>query len=118
MSFSLAELKATTRQAVQDAMAYDGQYSDDTLAEPVDVRVRCHNKLVRQSSMPGEGMSEILASVDRLLFSRADLDNAGLTLVQGGTVTVADWGDATFQLDVRDAYDGPVTETWTVVRLS
>jgi len=116
MSFSLAETKAMARRAAHSAMAYDGEYMDDLQDVPAAVRVRCHNRLVRQFGMPGEGMTETIGAIDRLVFNREELADANLTIIRGGRVTISAWGDAVFVLDQRDAYDGPINEVWTVTR--
>ncbi len=115
MSFSLADLKRDARQAMHDTLSITAAYMDDSLAAPLAVQVRVHNRIVREMDMPGNGMTEMLSSIDRIIFDREALADDEVALRRGGIITVPEW-ETTFELDIRDAYDGPVEEIWTVVR--
>lgn len=81
-----------------------------------DVTVRWHSKVERVGNIGGGDYSEILSTIDRLLFNSEELTAAGITLKHGDLVKLTDFGNYELELDVREPPDGPIKVTWTVVR--
>lgn len=125
MGFDLAETKRAARQALHGLASIAVSYSDDTLSEPVVVTVRYHNKLSRpiDGGFESDGLAQILASVDRLVFSESNLAAApqpdgstvAVELRHRGVITIPQYNLA-FSLDTLEPSDGPENVYWTVVR--
>ena len=104
---SFADLKAQARQAVHDTLAVPAFY------EGVPITVRHHTRSLVHGDIGGEYAS-IQEGINRLVFDRNALADAGVTLVRGGVVTIPVYGLA-LELDQPEAEDGPVTAHWQVV---
>jgi hypothetical protein len=89
------------------------------------VTVRWHNKLARPvGDIENGGYAEILAGVDRLVFSQENLDAplqadgtiaAPVILKRNGIVEFPQY-DMAFKLDVPEPGDGPINVYWAVTR--
>lgn len=110
-----AEVRIAARAAVHAQFAIPANYTDTVNTAPVPLTVRWHGRNVHpEGDFEGAGFAEVFERVDRLIFLRQELIDAGLTLVRLGTVRFPSYGDAAFLLDVQQPADGPVTVTWTV----
>lgn len=110
-------MKAQARRAVHELAAVPASYIDSTLAEPVAVAVRWHNKVTRLEVGDSGDYADVLASVDRLVFSADELAAKTLTLRRNGTVTITKYG-AVFKLDHPQSPDGPHNVYWGVAYVS
>lgn len=112
----IATIRREARLAVHSAFATPALYQDETLAEPVEVAVRWHNRATTLGDLDGGGYAEVVARIDRVIFDREALAELPVTPRRGGTLTLTDHDDLVLKLDSKDPHDGPVTETWTVTR--
>jgi hypothetical protein len=116
MSFSFAQLKGSVRAAVHDTFAVSARYRDETLIEPVQMRVRLHtrNRPLVDSDVP-EGYAVMVEQSDRVVFAKDELAALGVTPIRGAELVFTDYGVTVF-LDRRDPDTGPVEEVWIVTR--
>lgn len=116
MAFDFGEIKALARQAVHDTMSLPGLYQDDSLAEPVELRVRFHTKIHRVGDMIDQGWAEVVEGVNRLILNKSELDEKGVLPVRGATVTLTAPGfeNIVLVLHVREPDSGPVEMVWEV----
>lgn len=110
---NFGEYKTMARQAVHDTLAVPSSYSDSTLQAPVPVTVRHHTRVSAHGAADSE-YADVLEGINRLVFDRAALAAAGVTLRRGGRVTIPVYG-ITLELDQREPDDGPVNAYWSVV---
>ncbi len=119
MAFDFAEAKAQAREVVHDTLAVAATYSDSVIAaamqDPADVRVRWHTKHTLVGDIENMGYAQIVEGIDRIVFARADA--TALSVRKGGTITIPQYNDAAFKLDLRLPYDGPYSESWQVTRV-
>lgn len=114
---SFLEAKLALRRTVHATFAASALYSDPQVAAPVPLTVRWHSATAKPyGDIESDGYAEIIARVDRLVFSRDELAAAAIRLRHGGRVLFPDQGNALFVLDTEDPPDGPVTVAWTVTR--
>jgi hypothetical protein len=107
-------LRTQARQEIFAQFSVRGVYSDQAVAGGVPISVNWHSRYgLPVGDIAGGDYSGVLETIDRLIFSRAELDANGLTLRRGGKVELVDY-QYTFTLDVREPNAGPVRETWTV----
>ena len=107
-------IRTQAQRDVHAAFAVRGQYSDATLETAVDLSVRWHSRFgLPVGGIGGSDYAGVLETIDRLVFNRAELIEAGLTMRRGGKVLLLDY-EYTFTLDVREPNAGVVNEVWTV----
>jgi hypothetical protein len=107
-------LRTQAQRDIHAAFAVRGLYTDATVAEPVELAVRWHSRFgLPVGDISGGDYAGVLESIDRLVFSRAELAEKSLTMRRGGKVMLPDY-NYTFGLDVREPNTGPVNEVWTV----
>ena len=127
MSFDFANAKKIARRAVHSVFGVRAFYYTDDSANAIETRARWHNKhIVNVGDLAGDGYSQIIEGIDRIVFLREDyedgsfvLDSKGqpLTLERGGLVEFPDsLPNAQFVLDHKEPDDGPIEETWNVTR--
>jgi hypothetical protein len=121
MGFDFADLKQFSRQQLHDTLAVAALYSHPTLADPVDVGVRWHDRIIQfgdlqHGGMSNEGYAEVIEGIDQLVFDRGELVTKALVLVRGGIVEIPQY-ELKFALDTRKPIDGPVNEAWQVTRV-
>lgn len=109
-------IRSQMRRGVHAAFAVDATYEDDVVTPALDVSVRWANKQGRVGNLDNGDYAEILESIDRLHFDSEELAAKGITLKRQGVVTLTEFGNAQFELDVREQADGPIRITWTVTR--
>ena len=117
------DIKAAARRTVHATMAVPCSLrnADGTFA----LTARLHNKITIGGDIESQGFATVLEGVTRIILSREELalaDNgAGVSPTRTDQVTFTDYNgtgqDVTFELDVRDPYDGPITEKWSVVQV-
>jgi hypothetical protein len=114
---SFLEAKLAMRRAVHSTFAASALYSDTQTASAVPLTVRWHSADAKAyGDIESVGYAEVLARVDRLVFSRDELTSAQIRLRRLGRVVFPDYGNAVFVLDTEDPPDGPITVAWTVSR--
>lgn len=121
MGFDMAQAKAQRRQVVHTTLAVPAFYDDDNLIEPVAITVRWHNKLSRAGALEGGYAAEIIEGIDRLVFNEPELTSKGVTLYEGGKVSIpslaaAAGSPASFTLEAEEPGDGPLNVYWSVSR--
>jgi hypothetical protein len=117
MSFSFAQLKLDARRAVRDTFAVEATYQDDTMIEPVSLRVRYHTRRTAPfADLEGQGFTEVVENIDRVIFDAEALAALPVVPCRGAVVSFPDYAGVCVYLDARAPYDGPVTEAWTVTR--
>jgi hypothetical protein len=111
-------LKGTARRIVHDVFAITAIYLSSVPGSVGKaIRVRWHPQGSRLGGdLQGRGYAEVLLTVDRMIFNMEQLAEVGIILKRGDRITLPDYNDLTFLLDVRDEKDGPVTNTWEVMR--
>jgi hypothetical protein len=111
-------IKGMARRAVHDVFAVPAIYTpNEPNGQQKAIRVRWHvrgNKLL--GDLMGQGYGEVIANVDRMVFNTEQLAEVGVTLKRGDRVRIPDLNNAEFMLDALDPSDGPVTQTWEIVR--
>lgn len=112
---NFAEIKMRSRRAVHKTLAVPCLYRGPGGLAEVAITARLHDRIVQGGDASG-GYATIIEGVTRAVFDREELTAKGVTLRKRGRVTFPDYG-VTLELDVRDAYDGPVTEKWSVAPL-
>ncbi len=111
---SFAYLKTRMRQKAHQAFALPVVYYPTGGGPAVNLSARLHGKLVQGGDLDGQGYAAIIENVTRLVFNREELAAA----VQGdllprSRVYLPDYG-LTLVLNIRDPYDGPINERWSV----
>jgi hypothetical protein len=104
------------RRDLHVAFAVSATYEDDSVVVPTPITVRWHNKSTRIGDIQGGDYAEVLETIDRLLFDSEEIATAAITLKRGGIVTLTEFGNTKFELDVREPADGPIKIVWTVTR--
>lgn len=110
-----SEAKRAARRAVHDALAGAAFYTDDTLAAPVALAVRWHNRQIVDGG--GDGFAAVVEGLNRLIFDADELAAKGVTLRRNGLVTLVDYADMVVGLDILRPSDGPIGVVWDVVRV-
>ncbi len=118
----LSVIKARARRAIHNRAAVPALYfATPSETEPVDVRVRWHNKIAATGDLDGQ-YAQALDAIDRLIFHFDDLNVATrdepVRLKYAGEVVIPGYENVTFSLDQREPSDGPGEVKWTVARLS
>lgn len=122
------DLKAKGRRTVHSAFAVPCVLARGTRGGSADfpLTARFHNRMVLGGDIASEGYAGIIEGVQRVIFNREQLLVSGylgaaLVLARGDQITFADYNGSgqsvTIVLDVRDPYDGPIDEKWTVAPL-
>jgi hypothetical protein len=114
--FNFAATKLLLRENVMDVLSVSAIYKQDSAATPLTdpVRVRWHDKIVRQGIIDGEA-AQIYEGVDQVVFWIADLTERAITPARGTILTLTEYG-ITVELDAQIDVDGPGEEKWTVIR--
>lgn len=111
--------RAKMRRDLHAALSYAATYEDDVVVVPAPITVRWHLKAERVGNINGGDYSEILSTIQHLIFNDEELStaNAGsqLSLKHGGTVKLTNFGNYEFQLDAQEPPDGPIKNAWTVI---
>lgn len=116
MSFSFAQVKRDARRAVHDTFAVSAEYRDDSMVDPVPLRVRFHTQRVSPfGDLNGQGFADVIENADRVVFDLEALAALPVVPCRGGVLVFPDYG-LTLVLDQREAVSGPINETWTVTR--
>lgn len=115
--YSPAAVKAQARRDLHEAAAVPARYTDasmDGMSEGISVR--WHTRNARQGMDAGGFDSGVFEGISRLVFNSEELACAGITLQQGGTVTLDAPMVGKFELDVLLPADGPVNVYWSVIQ--
>lgn len=117
MAFDFSAYKRLARRTVHDFLSTTASYAHATLAEPVELRVRWHNKIARYGDLEGGGYAEVIEGVNRLIFDADELNEKGVVPVQGARVTLTDaaFNNTVLILDTAEPRVGPVEVIWNVV---
>jgi len=111
-------IKGMARRAVHDVFAVEAVYTPPgPNRTPLGVRVRWHvrgNRLL--GDLQGQGYGEVVTDVDRVVFNMEQLAEINAPLPERGARIFLPGNNVTLILDVRDPADGPITQTWEVVR--
>jgi hypothetical protein len=111
-------IKGTARRVVHDVFAVAAIYEpQDQPATSYGVRVRWHvrgNRLM--GDLQGQGFAEVIAAVDRIVLNLEQLATIPLTPKRGDKISIPELNNEKFMLDVVSPGDGPVTQTWEVIR--
>ncbi len=127
MGFDFAQAKTNARRAIHSALAVQATYVDDSIAVPVEIKARWHNKISRPfGDLENGGYAEIIEGIDRIIFNLetvdgvdtvVDVDGFPVTLLRNGTVTFPELlPGVEFNLDHKEPATGPVEEAWAVTR--
>ena len=116
MAFDITEAKIKARRRVHKLAAAPALYEDETLADPVAITVRWHNKIIPAETINGE--SEIISGIERLLFNEEELALLDIVPIRGATVTIPKYDNMKFELGFEEPNDGPVTTAWSVTAIS
>lgn len=123
---SWSSLKAMSRRAVHDTFKVQATYQDQFLESPVPVYVRWHNRIGVIGQETSQGYAEVIEGIDRIIFSREELEETHLISGTGkpvkpmknGVVTLVDplFNNAKLVLDTKQPDVGPIDEVWNVNR--
>lgn len=113
MAYDHAATRRMARGVVHDTLAEPATYYDDSLAAPVELRVRWHHKLFIHGDIKREGYGGVVDSTDRIVFDPRELFIKGLEIVHGGVVTMTGDGQKLY-IDTLDNLAGPGEEIWLV----
>lgn len=113
MAFNFAEAKALARRVVHDTLAVAATYQDNVVVVPAEVRVRWHNRIVRDADLENAGYPEFIVGINRIVLFPGD--TPAITFKMNGVVTLDDGRQ--FRLAVREPTDGPLQEIWQVAEL-
>jgi hypothetical protein len=113
MASRFAETLAKARQVVHDHLSFAAVYQENDAADPVELSVRRHSKIALSGDLDGQGYTEILEGVNRLVFNKPELAEKSVTLVEGGVIKVTSSGER-FVLCVKEKVRGVVEESWQV----
>lgn len=108
--------RTQARRDIHAAFAYAATYEDDVVVVPVPITVRWHAKAEIVGNISGGDYSEILSTIQNLLFNSEEIASKGITLKHGGLVKLTDFGNYALELDVQEPPDGPIKIRWTVIR--
>jgi hypothetical protein len=114
MAFDFAEAKAAARRVVHDTLAVAATYQDSSIGASEDIRVRWHNRVVRDADLENSGYPEYILGINRIVLIPGDYST--ITFTSGGIVTLTKDGRQ-FKLVAREPSDGPVHEIWQVAEL-
>lgn len=114
--FDFADAKMLLRENVMDVLSVSAVYKQNSAATPLadPVRVRWHDKIVRQGIIDGEA-AQIYEGVDQVVFWIADLTARSITPARGTILALTKYG-ITVELDTQVDPDGPGEQKWTVIR--
>lgn len=117
MSFRFSAIKALARRTVHNTLSVASLYSYSTLFVDVELRVRWHHKIARIGDLEDGGYAEIVEGVNRLIFSRTELNEKGVVLHHGGRIVLIDpeFNNTVLILDHAEDSSGPEEEIWAVV---
>lgn len=108
------DIRRQARRDVHAAFSVSAEYNDSSLAEPVELQVRWHNRFgVPTGDIAGGDYAQVIETIDRIVFDIDELTEKSVTPRRGGQVTLTDY-DKTFTLDVREPNSGPGVIVWTV----
>ena len=116
MAYDHAATRRLRAKVVHDTLALAATYFDDSLAAPVVLRVRWHNKQALRGDLDNQGYSQYIDSIDRVVFDPSEMAEKGIEVVRGAVVTITALGfnDAKLHIDTRDEAAGPGEEIWLV----
>lgn len=117
MPFNFSAYKALARRTVHTYLSAGALYSHSDLAEPVDIRVRWHNKIARYGDLEDGGYAEVVEGVNRLIFDAAELNEKNIVLAKGAHIALTDpeFDNAVLVLDTAEPRVGPIEIIWGVV---
>lgn len=118
---SFADIKAQMRRDVHASFAvpchyvsaasgFDRRFDIDFDGQTITARFQDR---LQQSNSGGGGWAQIIEGVTRVTFNREELEAAGIVPAQFDVVEFIDYG-VSAKLQLRDPYDGPIEERWTV----
>lgn len=111
MSGRFSEEKLIARRAVHEQFAVPAVYYEVTPGPGRGLRARLHTKIARGGDIGG-GYAEVVEGITRAVFNREELALQRITLRRNGLVLFP--GNVRVTLDIRDPYEGPLNESWTV----
>jgi len=115
MAFDFAKVKTLVRRTVHTTFGVRAFYQDSAMSEPVEIRVRWHNKLALTGDLDSQSYAEILQTVDRVILESAQA--RAVPVKRGGTLSFPDLGVSTeIVLATPEPPDGPFSEVWSVTR--
>lgn len=117
MAFNFSACKALARRTVHSYLSVGALYAHSTLAEPVELRVRWHNKIARYGDLEDGGYAEVVEGINRVIFDADELNKKGVVLMKGAHVTLTDpeFNNAVLVLDTAEPRVGPIEIIWGVV---
>lgn len=112
-------MKAALRTGVHTAFALPCVFQAKAGGDPVTtLTVRFHDKNRTGGEIGGGGWATVQEGVTNVVFNRDELALYAIEPVKFDTVTFADYfadgDDLVVKLQVKEPYDGPVEEKWTV----
>lgn len=114
MAFDFAQAKTAARRVVHDTLAVAATYQGSPMGAQVSIRVRWHNRVVRDADLENSGYPEYILGINRIVLVPGDYPTT--TFASGGIVTLTEDGRQ-FKLVAREPSDGPVHEIWQVAEL-
>lgn len=112
-----AEIRTMARRVVHETFAVPCLYLAPGAITRVPLTARLHSKMVVGGDLAGGGYATVIEGVTRAVFNREALKAAGVSLRKRGQVTFLDYQQS-FELDVRDTFEGTVTEKWSVAPIA
>lgn len=118
MAYDHAAMKARTRRIVHQTFAIAMEYLDKSLAGPIALRVRYHNKQDVIGDLQNEGYPMSIDGIDRVIFDMEELTFAGITVSRGARLKIVQpgWPEGVLLIETKEKSEGPVEEVWRVVK--
>ena len=113
MVFDFAAVKDEAQRVVHDTLAVAATYQDDSLQEPLAVRVRFSSRIARYGDIIDTGYSETIEGIDRIHFL---VDDANSLYVKAGGTVIIPSQRLTLILNIREPVESPTLQTWRVTR--
>jgi len=117
MTYDRAAALTLARRTVHDTMGLNVNYVHTGMVLPVALRVRWHNKQMLNGDLVEGGWSEQIDGINKIIFDSTELDEKGVSLKRGGTVTFTDplWAGTVLTLDSQEPDTGPIKRVWRTV---
>lgn len=114
MGFDFADAKNLLRRTVHVTLGVAAVYKDDSLADPVPIKVRLHGGDKVIGDLDNGDYAQVIEAIEQIVFNEADA--LAIPVKRGGTVTIPQYQNVKLTLQQREPIDGPYEQVWQVTR--